>query len=126
MMIKHPHSAATVQCLGTSTVMVHHQAGLLLHLSPHLLIGVVPILSVVIPMRAGLTWPMSMVRVFITVKVGLIGCGGRGTGAANQALHAADYAELTAVGEVDQLARVEDAAGQALQVRRGGIVAGQP
>jgi len=36
------------------------------------------------------------------LKVGLVGCGGRGTGAASQALHADDYAELTAAAEVDQ------------------------
>ncbi len=36
------------------------------------------------------------------LKVGLIGCGGRGTGAASQALHADAYAELTAVGDVFQ------------------------
>ncbi|HEX4166060.1 MAG TPA: Gfo/Idh/MocA family oxidoreductase [Bryobacteraceae bacterium] len=36
------------------------------------------------------------------IKVGLVGCGGRGTGAASQALHADDYAELTAVAEVYQ------------------------
>lgn len=36
------------------------------------------------------------------LKVGLIGCGGRGTEAAGQALHADDYAELTAVAEVYQ------------------------
>ncbi|HEX4809384.1 MAG TPA: Gfo/Idh/MocA family oxidoreductase [Bryobacteraceae bacterium] len=36
------------------------------------------------------------------LKVGLIGCGGRGTGAANQALHADANAELTAVGDVFQ------------------------
>jgi predicted dehydrogenase len=36
------------------------------------------------------------------IKVGLVGCGGRGTGAANQALHADDYAELTAVADIDQ------------------------
>ncbi|HLH03439.1 MAG TPA: Gfo/Idh/MocA family oxidoreductase [Bryobacteraceae bacterium] len=35
------------------------------------------------------------------IKVGLVGCGGRGTGAASQALHADDYAELTATAEVD-------------------------
>ena len=34
------------------------------------------------------------------IKVGLIGCGGRGTGAASQALHADDFAELTAVADV--------------------------
>ncbi len=36
------------------------------------------------------------------LKVGLVGCGGRGTGAANQALHADDYAELVAVADVFQ------------------------
>jgi myo-inositol 2-dehydrogenase / D-chiro-inositol 1-dehydrogenase len=37
-----------------------------------------------------------------TLKVGLIGCGGRGTGAASQALHADENTELKAVGDVDQ------------------------
>jgi myo-inositol 2-dehydrogenase/D-chiro-inositol 1-dehydrogenase len=36
------------------------------------------------------------------IKVGLVGCGGRGTGAAAQALKADDYAELTAVADVFQ------------------------
>jgi myo-inositol 2-dehydrogenase/D-chiro-inositol 1-dehydrogenase len=36
------------------------------------------------------------------IKVGLVGCGGRGTGAANQALHADDYSILTAVADVSQ------------------------
>src|SRR3954452_25564076 len=36
------------------------------------------------------------------IKVGLVGAGGRGSGAAQQALTADDYAELTAVAEVDQ------------------------
>ncbi len=36
------------------------------------------------------------------IKVGLVGCGGRGTGAASQALHADDYAELTAMADVAQ------------------------
>jgi hypothetical protein len=37
------------------------------------------------------------------IKVGLVGCGGRGTGAASQALKADDYAELTAVADISQL-----------------------
>ncbi len=37
-----------------------------------------------------------------SIKVGLVGCGGRGTGAASQALHADDYAELTAVADIAQ------------------------
>ena len=36
------------------------------------------------------------------IKVGLVGCGGRGTGAAAQALQADDYAVLTAVADVDE------------------------
>jgi len=36
------------------------------------------------------------------IKVGLVGAGGRGTGAASQALAADDYTELTAVADVDQ------------------------
>jgi myo-inositol 2-dehydrogenase/D-chiro-inositol 1-dehydrogenase len=36
------------------------------------------------------------------IKVGLVGCGGRGTGAASQALHADDYAELVAVADIEQ------------------------
>ena len=35
------------------------------------------------------------------LKVGLVGCGGRGTGAAAQALKADDYAELTAMADLD-------------------------
>jgi myo-inositol 2-dehydrogenase / D-chiro-inositol 1-dehydrogenase len=35
-----------------------------------------------------------------TLKVGLIGCGGRGTGAASQALHADNNVVLTAMGDV--------------------------
>jgi predicted dehydrogenase len=36
------------------------------------------------------------------IKVGLVGCGGRGGGAARQALAADDYTELTAVADIDQ------------------------
>ena len=41
------------------------------------------------------------------IKVGLVGSGGRGTGAAAQALHADDYAELWAVADIDQ-SRIDD------------------
>ena len=37
------------------------------------------------------------------IKVGLVGCGGRGTGAASQALAADDYAELTAMADIDRV-----------------------
>ncbi len=36
------------------------------------------------------------------IKVGLVGCGGRGTGAANQALNADDFSMLTAVADIAQ------------------------
>src|SRR5271154_5209051 len=36
------------------------------------------------------------------IKVGLVGCGGRGTGAAAQALKADDYSVLTAVADIYQ------------------------
>ena len=41
-------------------------------------------------------------KVTNAIKVGLVGCGGRGTGAASQALKADDYTELTAVADVSQ------------------------
>ena len=56
------------------------------------------------------------------IKVGLIGCGGRGTGAASQALKADDYAELTAVADVfmekidASLGRLERIAGPKVKV----------
>jgi len=56
------------------------------------------------------------------LKVGLVGCGGRGTGAAAQALKADDYAELTAVADIDveridqSLARLQRAAGPKVKV----------
>src|SRR5213593_2445320 len=56
------------------------------------------------------------------LKVGLVGCGGRGTGAAAQALKADDYAELTAVADVFQeridgcLERLRRASGSKVKV----------
>lgn len=56
------------------------------------------------------------------IKVGLVGCGGRGTGAAAQALKADDYAELTAMADIyperieDSLARLSKAAGPKVKV----------
>ena len=44
------------------------------------------------------------------IKVGLVGCGGRGTGAAAQALKADDYSELTAVADIYQ-ERIDDCLG---------------
>ena len=56
------------------------------------------------------------------IKVGLVGCGGRGTGAASQALKADDYAELIAVADIDQsridasLEQLKKAAGKKVKV----------
>ncbi len=46
-----------------------------------------------------------------TLKIGLIGCGGRGTGAAAQALRADPHVELVAMGDIfeDQIATAYDA-----------------
>src|SRR5216110_2102578 len=41
------------------------------------------------------------------IKVGLVGCGGRGSGAADNVLHAAPNVEVVAVGDVFRF-RVED------------------
>lgn len=56
------------------------------------------------------------------IKVGLVGCGGRGTGAAAQALKADDYAELVAMADIDvsridaSMARLQKAAGAKVKV----------
>jgi myo-inositol 2-dehydrogenase/D-chiro-inositol 1-dehydrogenase len=51
---------------------------------------------------AGFPGIISAQTVTNAIKVGMVGCGGRGSGAASQALAADDYAELTAAGDVDQ------------------------
>lgn len=51
---------------------------------------------------AGFPAIISAQTVTNAIKVGLVGCGGRGTGAASQALHADDYTELTAMADIDQ------------------------
>jgi myo-inositol 2-dehydrogenase/D-chiro-inositol 1-dehydrogenase len=56
---------------------------------------------------AGFPAMLSAAQVGKAIKVGLVGCGGRGTGAASQALNADDYAELTAVADVYQ-ERIDD------------------
>lgn len=56
------------------------------------------------------------------IKIGLVGCGGRGTGAASQALKADDFSELVAVGDIDasqienSLARLSKAAATKVKV----------
>jgi predicted dehydrogenase len=64
------------------------------------------------------------------IRVGLVGCGGRGTGAAAQALKADDYSELTAVADVfqnridDCLARLSKAAGPKVKVENANMFVG--
>lgn len=64
------------------------------------------------------------------IKVGLVGCGGRGSGAAAQALKADDYAELTAVADVyrepidECLERLKRAADAKVKVEQSGIFVG--
>jgi predicted dehydrogenase len=65
-----------------------------------------------------------------SLKVGLVGCGGRGTGAAAQALKADDYSELTAVADIDieraqaSLDRLRSAAGQKVKVEPSHVFIG--
>lgn len=51
---------------------------------------------------AGFPAIISAQSVTNAIKVGLVGCGGRGTGAASQALRADDYAELVAMADIAQ------------------------
>jgi predicted dehydrogenase len=51
---------------------------------------------------AGFPAVISAQTVTNAIRVGLVGCGGRGTGAASQALTADDYAELITVADIDQ------------------------
>lgn len=55
---------------------------------------------------AGFPAIISAQTVTNAIKVGLVGCGGRGTGAASQALRADDYTELTAMADID-MANIE-------------------
>ena len=58
--------------------------------------------SVAASIAAGFPAIISAQSVTNSIKIGLVGCGGRGTGAAAQALTADDYAELTALADIDQ------------------------
>src|SRR3954451_18259413 len=55
-----------------------------------------------VAIAAGFPGIISAQTVTNAIKVGLVGCGGRGTGAASQALHADDYTELSAVADITQ------------------------
>jgi len=64
------------------------------------------------------------------IRVGLVGCGGRGTGAAAQALKADDYAELTAMADIyqeridDSLERLRKAAKDKVKVETANMFVG--
>ena len=64
------------------------------------------------------------------IRVGLVGCGGRGTGAASQALTADDGSRLVAVADIsrsqadDSIARLARAAGEKVQVKEANIFIG--
>jgi myo-inositol 2-dehydrogenase/D-chiro-inositol 1-dehydrogenase len=51
------------------------------------------------------------------IKVGLVGCGGRGSGAASQALKADDYTELTAVADIEQ-AQIDKCLGSLKKIQK--------
>jgi predicted dehydrogenase len=69
---------------------------------------------------AGFPSLLSAAQAGKAIKVGLVGCGGRGTGAASQALNADDYAELTAVADVYQ-ERIDDSLESLRKVTDGKI-----
>jgi len=54
------------------------------------------------------------------IKVGLVGAGGRGTGAASQALKADDYSELTAVADVS-LDQINSSLGRLARINGGKV-----
>ena len=54
------------------------------------------------------------------IKIGLVGCGGRGTGAAAQALQADDYGSLTAMADVFQ-ERIDDSLENLGRARKGAL-----
>ncbi len=68
---------------------------------------------------AGFPGIISAQTVTNALKVGVIGCGGRGTGAAAQALNADPNNELTAVADLEE-AIVERAAGRLRKSERFG------
>ncbi|HEY3742690.1 MAG TPA: Gfo/Idh/MocA family oxidoreductase [Bryobacteraceae bacterium] len=55
------------------------------------------------------------------IKIGLVGCGGRGTGAAAQALQADDYGTLTAMADIFQ-ERIDDSLDNLGRAKKGLLV----
>src|SRR5688572_24737523 len=66
---------------------------------------------------AGFPAVISAQTVTNAIKVGLVGCGGRGTGAASQALRADDYTELVSVADIDQ-AQIDKSLGTLKKIQR--------
>lgn len=66
---------------------------------------------------AGFPAVISAQTVTNAIKVGLVGCGGRGTGAASQALRADDYAELVSVADIEQ-AQIDQSLGTLRKIQR--------
>ena len=66
---------------------------------------------------AGFPGIISAQTVTNAIKVGLVGCGGRGSGAASQALAADDYTELTAVADIDQ-AQIDHACNRSKRIAK--------
>jgi predicted dehydrogenase len=66
---------------------------------------------------AGFPAVISAQTVTNAIKVGLVGCGGRGTGAASQALRADDYSELVSVADIDQ-AQIDKSLGTLKKIQR--------
>ncbi len=81
-------------------------------------------------MAAGFPAVLSAMQPAKTLKVGLVGCGGRGSGAAAQAMKADDYAQLTAVADIDMeraqscLDRLKKVAGDKIKVETSNIFLG--
>lgn len=79
---------------------------------------------------AGFPAVLSAMQSSKVLKVGLVGCGGRGTGAAAQALKADDYANLTAVADIDMeraeacLERLKKVANDKVKVETSNIFLG--
>ncbi len=81
-------------------------------------------------LAAGFPAVLSAMQATKALKVGLVGCGGRGTGAAAQAMKADDYAELTAVADVSQervdlcLSKLREVAGPKVKVEPQNVFLG--
>ncbi len=81
-------------------------------------------------MAAGFPAVLSAMQQAKPLKVGLVGCGGRGSGAAAQAMKADDFAQLTAVADIDMeraqacLDRLKKVAGDKIKVETSNIFLG--